>query len=260
MTDLDISKKMMEGEEQAIRSQQMAEEAAFSLDKEPGTNAKTIGILIAILIGVFILFFAGSKWYLSSPTAAAVITVDDLHRENLAGKLSEDEGYMYNGYSFVKSDGLWWTEMNKFGTLLKVPLRFGPRDLLDVEVTGKLNASFNGPAEVLVAIDPLIRDKYYSLAVSELSVNLAQGFDRVPVGSCTTGDYRCENRTIINCSGSEQAKQPVVELAAGPGPKIKLDGLCITIQGEEPFALVKAVDRLLYQWYGVMQLNREMME
>ena len=251
MTDIDITKKV-EQEEMRKKKADLEAEAlqSFSLEKEPETRAKTMIILIAVLVGLFVIFFFGSKWWASSATAA-VVTIDDLHQQNLAGKLNEDEGYLYNGYSFVKSDGLWWTEMNKFGTRLKVPLHFGPRDLTEVKVTGTLNSSFNEPLEVFVAIDPLVRDKYYTLAVSELSVNLAQGFDRVPIGSCTTEDYRCENRTIVNCD--DTPGKPAIELAQAPGPQIELRNWCIQVQGQEPYDLVKAVDRLLLQWYGVMK-------
>ena len=212
-------------------------------------DGKSLLILTGIVIGLFVLLFAGFRAY-NSFTSASVVSIDDLHQQNLAGELDEDyEGYIYNGYSFVKVDGLWWTEMNKFGTLYKAPLHFAPRELENLIIGGTLDDTFNQGDAVYVTIDPTVQDKYYTLAVSELSFNIVQGMDRTPIGSCTEEDEACDNRTIISCETANG--RPTVELAVGPGPEITLQGSCIKIRGTE-YGIVKAVDRLLYQWFGIM--------
>ncbi len=212
-------------------------------------DGKSLLILAGLVIGLFVLLFAGFRVY-NSLTSASIVSIDDLHQQNLAGELDEEyEGYVYNGYSFVKVDGLWWTEMNKFGTLYKAPLHFAPRELEDLKRSGTLDDRFNQGDEVYITIDPTVQDKYYTLAVSELSFNIVQGMDRTPVGSCTEENEACDNRTIISCATANG--RPTIELAIGPEPEISLQGSCIKIRGTE-YGIVKAVDRLLYQWFGIM--------
>ncbi len=220
------------------------------LDSEQ-VNSDSKGLLFIVLgiVGIFVLIMGGFSAY-NYFTAAAIVNVDYLHQENLKGDLDPEEGYVYNGYSFVKADGLWWTEMNKFGTLLKVPLHFGPQELEEIPIVGTLNDSFNEGEEIFIAIDPQVQDKYYTLAISELSFNTVKGLDRKPVGSCTQENWACENRTIVNCENTKG--KPVIELALANETRVELRGTCIKVSGRE-YGIVKGVDRILYQWYGVME-------
>lgn len=233
---------------QALREQAGANPGAG--DSDDSNDGKRLLILIAVIVGAFVLLFAGFAAY-NKITAANVVNVDELHQENLGGELDDKEGYVYNGYSFVKADGLWWTEMNKFGTLLKVPLHFGPKELEDIPITGTLSPKFNDGEQLYVAIDPDVNDKYYSLALSELSFNIVKGLDREPVGSCIKENWACDNRTLVSCNNTQG--KAVVELALEEGPGIELQGTCIKVKGNYQYDIVKSVNRLLYQWYGVME-------
>ena len=212
------------------------------------SDSKGLLFIVLGIVAIFVIIMGGFSAY-NYFTAAAVVSVDELHQDNLAGDLDDEEGYVYNGYSFVKADGLWWTEMDKFGTLLKVPLHFGPKELEDIPIQGTLNDSFNYGDEVFIAIDPEVQDKYYTLAISELSFNTVKGLDRIPVGSCTKENWACDNRTIVSCENTQG--KPVIELALANETKIELNGTCIKVSGRE-YGIVKSVDRILYQWYGVM--------
>ena len=214
------------------------------------TDAKSIVITIIVILGIFGLLIGGFNFY-NGITSAAVIDVDQLHQDNLNGNLDEEEGYMYDGYSFVKADGLWWTEMNKFGTTLKVPLHFAPKEVEEINIEGEFDPSFNVGEEVYIAIDPKVVNKYYTLSVSELSFNVVKGMDRIPVGSCTEAGNGCLDRDLISCENNPD-NRPVVELALAEEPSIIVEGTCIKVSGWE-YDLVKAVDRLLYQWYGIME-------
>ena len=242
MSEIDITKKEAEQEDLNI-------ELLLPEDKSTASDGKSILIMVAVIVGIFLLLFGGSYLY-NNITAATPVSVDDLHQQNLDDKLDEEEGYVYNGYSFIKTDGLWWTEMNKFGTIFKVPLHFSPRELEDVKIKGELDPRFGDGDGIFITIDPKVSDKYYALAVSELSFNTVQGLDRIPIGSCIEEHWACENRTIISCDNT--LGQSVIEFAYGEKePSIELSGRCIKLNGQE-YALTKAVDRLLYQWYGIM--------
>jgi hypothetical protein len=256
MVDLDIAQKIEQEKAREKAHLEKKREQAIEMEKsepvlsEEDTRSefKTVLVMLAILLGLFALTFGGYTFY-QGMTSAAVVSVDELHQKNLDHKLNTEEGYIYNGFSFVKVDGLWWTELNKFGTRLKIPLHFGPRELENVTISGTLNSSFNDPEDVFVAIDPLVRDKYYTLAVSELSFNMVKGMDRAPIGSCTRNESGCDNRTIISCDNAKG--RAVIELALGEKSKVELKDTCIKVSGNQ-FDLVRAVDRILYQWYGIM--------
>ncbi len=247
---LDIAQNIAAAEQQEEQEKiKKALQSDFQPEKHLPPVGKNILIIVGVLLGLFVLSFGGFTAY-NKLTGAGVVNIDDLHQENLAGDLDDQQGYVYNGYSFVYTDGLWWTEMNKFGTLLKVPLHFGPRDLADIVPQGELDPSFNDGENLYVAIDPDVVDKYYTLAISELSFNIVKGLDRTPVGSCTKENWACENRTIVSCQNT--SGKAVIELALANESRIDVSGTCIKVQGSE-YGIVKAVDRLLLQWYGVIE-------
>ena len=219
----------------------------------PESDTRNIFILIGITVFLFVLVIGGFKFY-NSFTSAGVVSLDQLHQDNLKGELDENmEGYIYRGFSFVKADGLWWTEVDKFGTRLKIPLHFAPKELEEIKLIGQLNPAFNDGVDVYVAIDPKVVSEHYTLAISELSFNLVKGMDRRPIGSCTEEDPACEGREIISCETANG--RPVIELAVSEVSEIEFKDTCVKIKGTG-WDLVKEVNRLLYHWYGVMEYKQ----
>lgn len=229
-----------------VEEVQIKEETAL---KENNSDSETRSILILVGVSVALFIVVISGFVLYNNLTGGTVTDEDLHTKNLNGELDEEQGYVYNGYSFVKADGLWWTEVNKFGTRLKIPLHFAPKELEEIKFQGNLDPAFNEGDKVYIAIDPNVVSKHYTLAISELSFNLVKGMDRIPVGSCTEENLACEGREIITCETANG--KPVVELALDPEQKIELIDTCIKISGTE-FDLVKGVNRVLYQWYEIM--------
>ncbi|MEK6940225.1 MAG: hypothetical protein AABX31_05860 [Nanoarchaeota archaeon] len=211
-------------------------------------DGKSVLILIGVLVAVFVVAIAGFKAY-NNFTAAGVVLIEDLHEKNLEGKLDSDEGYVYNGYSFVKADGLWWTGIEVKDRIIKIPLHYGPREVETIPVTGKLAPEFNQGEKIYVAIDPTVNyDKYYTLALMELNNNILQGINRNIEAACSQENPVCENRTVINCENTNG--QPVVQLSVDEKPSVTLKGTCIDIKGSNE-ELVKSVDLALYVWYKV---------
>jgi hypothetical protein len=215
---------------------------------DPQTDRKWTLIIIIAIVALFAITMGGFSYY-NQLTSAAVVTVDDLHQQNLEEELGDNKGYLYNGYSFINADGLWWTEVESNNRLIKTALHFGPKDVEHIIVSGNLEPEFNQGETVYITIDPNVVDKYYSLSVSELSFNVAQGIGRIPEGSCTKEGYGCENRTIISCEDPQG--KPVIEFALEEEAKVTLHDSCIKVQGSG-YEIVKSVDRLLYRWYKVM--------
>jgi hypothetical protein len=239
----------------------ISEDEAKILDEdiktpENDSDKKIIIIVALVIIGLFVLPFAGYYAYDFFTSGPDVINIDEMHELNLEGDLSEEEGYMYNGFSFVNVDGLWWTNivtnLNGERTLVKIPLHFGPKDVKNIESVGQLSDNFNEFVELLIAIDPDVQDKYYTLALSELSFNVAKGIERIPVGACTKDYPVCVDRPIVSCENNP-TNLPIIELVLNYSleSSIEMQGSCIKLSGSD-YGIVKAADRLLLEWYGVM--------
>ncbi len=220
------------------------------LNLTPSMNeGKGVFIMIAVLVGIFALTLGGFKLYNSFGGTGAIV-IDDLHDQNLNGELPEEEGYVYNGFSVVKADGLWWTEVESESRLVKIPLHFGPKEVENIPLTGKISSAFNDGDKIYVAINPAVNyNKYYTLALMELNNNILQGISRPIEAACTAEDPACENRTIINCENTQG--KPVIELAISDQPSVTFQGSCMKVSGND-LELAKAVDRLLYYWYGII--------
>ncbi|MEW5896391.1 MAG: hypothetical protein AB1668_01750 [Nanoarchaeota archaeon] len=239
MDEVKIGKALEENTEkekaEAVKSL-AAEELAPEVSVKDDT--KSIIITIAVIAGVFLLCVGGFKAY-NHFTGATVID----WKEN---------SYTYNGFKVTKADDLWWTEIRtRDGSrLIKVPLHFGPKEVETIEVTGELDPAFNNGEEIYIAIDPTYANKYYSLSLSELILNIIEGINRKPISACTKDNAICTNRTILSCNNT--LGKPVIELQVSATPAVELSGTCIKVKGSE-LDLVKATDRLLYKWYRVIE-------
>jgi hypothetical protein len=219
--------------------------------QESNKDRKVIFIAVAAIIIIFAAVMGGFKIFGDSTSTSGQVTpIEELHKLNLDGELSDDRGQMYDGFSFVKYDGLWWTDLIILGKKVRIPLHYSPSEVEHIEITGNLSDEFNVGQEIFIAINPEIINKHYTLALSELSFNTAKGINRIPVGSCTKEDPACIDREIISCA--DPKGKPVVELALGKEPRLELIDSCIKVTGQDE-DLVKATDRLLYYWYTIMK-------
>lgn len=221
-------------------------------ENKKSSEVKYIVIALVVIIAIFVVAMGGMHFYEQASVTGASISfnLQELHRENLAGNLAEDRGYVYNGFSVVKYNGLWYTRKENENQIIEFPLHFGPREVEEITINGTLALEFNQGEEVFMAIDPKIANKYYSLALSEINLNIVKGLNRKPVGSCTTEDVICEEREIVSCNDTKGL--PVIELVLGEETGIYPQGTCIKIVGNDE-NLVKAADRLLLQWYKVIE-------
>jgi len=234
---------------QTIEEQEKAQLDQAPEEEIPKGEGKTILIAFLVIVGVVALTIGGWRVY-DSITAANVINIDDLHAENLEGNLDEEEGYIYNGFSVVKADGMWWTEVNRFGTLVKIPLRYGPKEVEDIPFEGNLDSKFNEGEEVYISISPNVTNRYYSLAISELSFSVLKGISRTPVGAWSEENNWETNHTIISCKNNPD-NLPVIELSWQNETRVDMVGSCILIQGQDE-EIAKATEKVLYKWYGVI--------
>src|SRR3989344_2753609 len=106
-------------------------------------------VILAVIVIVFAGFFLLQRL---EPPVGSVVTVSGLHGENLNGSLSEEEGHLYNGFSFVLFDGLWYTTVSRGNPDYQIPLHFGPRDLQNVTMNGSLSDAFNEGTDIYIAV------------------------------------------------------------------------------------------------------------
>lgn len=181
-----------------------------------------------------------------------LLTPDEMHAKNLAGELDPEEGYVYNGFSFVWYDKLWFTQIHNPGTtsLYNTQLHFGPRDLTTVTL-GHGVEEFAVVPNTYVTFDPTaVPLTHIALAAGELSLNLAVVLNITPVPACIKNETQaCAKLPIINCA--EDTTHPIIFLTQGENTEVLRKGNCLTISGKE-MELVKALDRALLLWMGIM--------
>jgi hypothetical protein len=214
--------------------------------KEKSSDKYFYAIAAVVVIGFGVFFLLGQLF--GTPD---IFTLDDLHNQNIEGDITGETGYLYNGFSFVFVDGLWYTRIQTGNKAYEIPLHFGPRDVENVEKIGTLHDSFNDGDEVYIVVDPLSENSdYTALAASELAQNMAIAVGRRPIGACDKNETSmCQSRDIVTCDTTDK---PLVHLLQEPGPSVEYDGRCITLRGEG-LDLTKAVDYLLLKWYQVIQ-------
>lgn len=207
-------------------------------------------LIISIAVIIIILVFIISFKLISKEQPK---TIDDLHSLNLNGKLKPDQGYTYNGYSFVFANGLWYTQVQTVAgtTLFNIPLHYGPKDLEDIPIEGELNTTlFDSQRGIYITFDPLGQNlNYVALAVGEFDQNMIKAFNKIPIAACDKNETKaCATRPIITC---DNTNKPVLYLQQKPETKVIYDNNCIIVQGIGP-EIVKATNRLLLKLYGIM--------
>lgn len=213
-------------------------------ENKPEGNSKLLYIILAVIIIGFIILF--SIRFITGPSEKAV-TIDELHQKNIEGE-ETDINYVYNGFSFVFVNGMWYTQVQKGNTVWDVPLHFGPKQLEDVPITGKLDDDFS-EKEVYITFDPLGEDlQYVALSSAELSLSLTKGFGVFPIAACSKNETdTCISRPIRTCEGNDS----VIYIRQANYTNVRLNKNCAIIEGDNE-GIVKATDRLLLKWYRII--------
>jgi hypothetical protein len=212
--------------------------------EEEKHSAKNLVLAIVIITAIFASIFMITYYFQTRPPT----TLEDLHKQNLEGKETENN-FIYNGFSFVKFDGLWYLQIQKNNTLFDIALRFSPREVEDIPIAVDF-AVFDFDPRLHVTFDPYTTDAtYQTLAAAELSLNLVKALGKQPYPACTRQDNDvCVNLPIVNCSYNFA---PIVYLRQDEIPAVYQNNTCYVIQGTG-FDLLKSVDRFLYKVYGIM--------
>ena len=182
-----------------------------------------------------------------------VVSVDELHKRNFEGKLNPDEGYLYNGYSFVFHEGLWNTQIQSRGSeakLFDIKLHYGPREVEHIQPQGFLNKSnLDKYLNFFNTFNPEDDDLgFIAAATSEANFVLTQVFGKGVIGSCTKQFQGCEDRPIVECDSTDA---PVLYYASEEDTNLLYLNNCVIISGSGD-EIFKSTDRLLYDLMGIM--------
>jgi hypothetical protein len=220
--------------------------------EEEQTSDRILIYTIAIIIGLVLLF---SLFRFIVPARETPMTIEDAHKLNIQGKLKADQGYMYGPHSFVRFNDLWYFQIQKESVLVNVPLRFSPNDLENITLYGGINDKFNNASKIYFSFNPLgTQLQYIALAVGELTQSLTKAFGDDVAAVCDRDcDFEacsaCKDRPILNCSNTEEA---IISLIEAEESQVLLKGNCVEIRGSGS-DIIKNVDRLLLEFYGVIE-------
>ena len=165
-----------------------------------------------------------------------------------------EESYFYKNTEFMLIDGLWYFTLYNQNTkkYYNIPLHYGPKEAIDVPITGKLNDPFINEGKVYLTFNPGEQASeelaYVTLASIELSLNLKQSFGTDIISSCTENVSSCLGKPIITC---DNTNEPVIFLKyVEEDPKVEFKQNCVVLSGKEK-DLTKSVDRFLLLLYGI---------
>ncbi|NQV09089.1 hypothetical protein HQ529_04520 [Candidatus Woesearchaeota archaeon] len=211
---------------------------------------KLLFIAIGIIVLIFASFFVWKIFYNPEPT-----TLDDVYQETLEGDETEDN-FMYNGYSFVKAQGLWYTKIQAGNSLYTIPFHYNPKEVEDIPMDDfvrdyLVDAYYDHNKTVYITFDPEDPSLgFVALANGEFSVNVAKTLGLNLIASCTNDSIEvCKEVPTITCDNTEE---PVVFFDPNGETRVSATGNCLTIQGEGK-ELTRAVDRLLFNWYDILE-------
>lgn len=203
--------------------------------KEEKDNPKGVIKIILVLIGIFALFFIAGYLYVNY----------FYHPETKVQKVT------YNNFDFFYYDDLWHFQWQSGNNEYNVHLRFNPKQAENVSVIQLTPFNNFTTDKVYVTFDPAGNlTSYTVLATGELSLSMKKVFGKNPIGSCARNvTEACAGVDIITCDNTNES---VVFLKEAPETKVIIDDNCLTIQGQK-LELLRAVDRVLYEWYGIMK-------
>jgi|TARA_Y100000310_G_scaffold284075_1_gene306529 hypothetical protein len=225
-----------------------AKEEKVSETKIKSDKTLIVGVIIIVLL--FVTIFGLIYLIKERPE-----TIDELHELNLKGKLKDEQGYLYKDiYSFVKFDGLWYTQMmSPKGTrFYNIQFRYGPREVEAIKIYGSLNTElFNDAAEYYVTFNPT--GNYFSgvaLAVGDFNTHMTKVFFKKPIAACDKNETNaCKDRPIITCKNTDKV---VLYIKEANNTRVYYDDNCIMVEGSG-LELVKGVDRVLYDFYKIIE-------
>lgn len=157
----------------------------------------------------------------------------------------------YNYFTFTRSGPNWETQIERDNKVYLASFRYNPKDTEDVYITGNFTGFEYVPLYITFDPDSEQDDfKYLALTSTELSLHLIRGLGYNVSAACTKNETQaCTDRPIVRCG--DEGKSVIYIVNKAP-TQITLKDNCIVLSGEG-LELVRAADRLIFQWYKIMR-------
>ena len=130
--------------------------------------------------------------------------------------------------------------------------RFGPRDLEGINIGGFLDKEiFDNSSFYYATFNPNgTQFSHVALAVADFNQHMTNVFFKNPVAACDRNQTEgpCLTRPVITC---ENRNYMVLYVKEADENRTYYDGNCMVVEGSG-FGLVKGVDRILLNLYGIM--------
>lgn len=165
---------------------------------------------------------------------------------------ASDESYTFNNHEFTLVDGNWYTDIfnQDTNTIYSVGFNYDPDSVRNILIQGQISEKFLDSDVYYVTFNPNKENlKYTALASAELQLTMARAMKLPLKAACTENHTACANIPLITCNNTDKPVFFIDE--TNDNAKIVFDDNCISITGKQE-ELVKAVDRLLFFWYGIM--------
>jgi hypothetical protein len=199
------------------------------------------------------------------------LTIVELHERNLQGKLPADNGYMYNGHSFVFYGGLWYTQVatSTGARIFNIPFHYSPKDVEDINIIGELNYSnLDKYKNFFMTFDPKDENLgHIAVAIGEADQTIINVFGKGVIGACTKNsseackntlggenevcvrdvDKACIGRPIVQCNNTNA---PVFYFSQSNGTKLVYKNNCIILSGLKE-DLFKVTDKMLFNFLKI---------
>jgi len=230
-----------------LRFDEPAETKEREIIEDPELGQKSSKIALYAILSIFIIlgFIFSINYFRDTKFVEIFTPFGNVVR-------ASDESYIFNGYEFTSIDGNWYTDVfnKQMSTIFNVGFQYDPDSVRDVKIQGRLSEKFLSSDVYYVTFNPNNENlKYTALASGELQLSMARAM-RLPLkAACTENHIACVNVPLITCNNTDKPVFFIDE--AGEEPQVIFDDNCVTITGKDE-NLVKAVDRLLFFWYGIM--------
>lgn len=159
----------------------------------------------------------------------------------------------FNGFTFVNDSNIWKTQIQMQNKVYNLMFKYNPYDVEDIKINYHFNWFTKLTAErryMYITFDPEDKNMaYIALAAADLTRALTRVYGIKPVATCTKNiTDACAKVPIKTC---KTTSMPVIYIDDNPIQSITYRDNCLTIQGEKD-DLLKAVQRVLFDWYKIM--------
>ena len=178
-------------------------------NKKQSSDKSSKNVVFSLIIIVILIL--GLVYYNQFFVASKLEDFDSaITGRNIKGVV--EDSYVFKNIEFKYIESLWYFTLHndRTGRDYNIPLHFGPREVIDVPLEGKLNDAFINDDQVYITFEPMDgfteRLTYVTLASAELSLNLKQAINRDIVSACAENfTVSCKDRPIITCDNTDKA-------------------------------------------------------